>query len=90
MPYVLLIAGLLLAWLDYLGAGNIRAAISLFKEEVFDGTPPFWKWLGAIIIVGLLGYVDDLKPIAQALLTLILVVMLLSHKSSFSQIVNKL
>lgn len=90
MGYVLLALGLALAWLDYLGANNVKQAFSLAYTEVFTGKPPFWKWLGAIIIVGAIGYIPEMEPIATGLIVLILISIVLSHNTQFANIIGKL
>lgn len=89
MGYVLLALGLALAWLDYLGAQNVRDGFALAQEEIFTGQTPFWKWLGALVIVGAIGYVPDMEPIATGFLVLIMVSVVLSHNSQFSQLISK-
>ncbi len=57
MAYFLLASGVILAWLDYQGAANLRAAGSLVYDEAFGSNDPFYKWLGALVIIGLIGFV---------------------------------
>lgn len=74
MPFVLLIIGL------YLLAAGVRAtqdtAFALIKGD-FTGTDNFIYWLGAILIIGAIGYITKLKPISTALLVLVIVVLFL-------------
>lgn len=88
MAYVLLAIGIVLGYLDYLGTANLKAAGSLVYQETFGGTNPYYKWAGAMIIVGLMGYVPEMEPIATSLLILILLVLILSHSSGFSTLVK--
>lgn len=92
MSYFLLMLGIAGLYLDYMGAGNIMAAGSLMRQELFTDSPPFYKWLGAFIIVGMLGYVDELKPVATAMLILIIlsIVMTKNRPSVTSAIVAHL
>jgi hypothetical protein len=89
MPYVLIAIGIILAWLDYLGTDSIQAAGSLANQEFFTGTPPFWKWAGAMIVIAAIGYIPDMAPVATAMLTLVLVVMILSNRGGFVQLIQK-
>ena len=90
MPYLMIALGGFLAYLDWLGSANVEQAFGLFWSELTQGNPPFYKWLGAIIIVGLLGYIPDLRGIATAFLVLILLAVILNHGSSFSALVGGL
>lgn len=89
MPYIVLAIGIILAWLDYEGADNIRQAGSLTKQELWSGNPSFWKWAGALIIVGAIGYIPDMDGIATAMLVLIILVMVLANNSGFAQLLAK-
>ena len=92
MAYVLLSIGLLIAYLDWLGTNNLLAAGNLLKNEFFGAPDPFYKWLGAIIIIALLGYVPQMRPIATALLVLITISIFLSksHQTAVNQLVKAL
>ena len=46
---------------------------------------PFQVWILAIFMAGALGYVKSLRPIANAFLVLIVIVLLLSHKGFVTQ-----
>lgn len=89
MGYVFIALGVVLLWLDYLGAKNIEDAAVLAYNEVFTGNPPFWKWLGALIIIGAIGYVPELEPPATAMLALVLVAIVLKHDSDFTKLLGK-
>lgn len=89
MPYILIAIGIILAWLDYEGTGAIQQAGSLAKQELWSGNPAYWKWAGAIIIIGAIGYIPDMGGIATAMLVLVLVVMLLANNSGFAQLLQK-
>ena len=61
--------------------------MSLVKEDFAPeaNVPGFHIWILAIFVAGALGYVKQLKPVANAFLVLIIVVMLLSNKGFFDQ-----
>lgn len=82
MPFALIAAGLVLAWLDYLGSANLAGAGSLLKQEVFTNQNPFYKWAGAIVIIGLIGYIPELRGFAVAMLTLVILSIALSHSGA--------
>jgi hypothetical protein len=86
MAYVLIFAGIALGYLDYLGSGNLSNAGSLLSQEMFGGTSPFYKWVGAIVILGLLGYIPEVRPIAMSMLVLVILAIVLSHTAAFSNL----
>ena len=90
MPYILVALGIVLAYLDYLGSANLEAAGSLLKQEIFTGNDPFYKWLGALILVGLLGYIPETRPIAMAMLTLIVLAIVLAHNGAYENLIKDL
>lgn len=55
-----------------------------------DGSPSFITWILALLLVGSLGYVSQLKPVANALIALILIVLLLSNKGFFEKFTGAL
>ena len=87
MPFVLISIGSIIAYLDYMGTGNLKAAGNLLKAELFTNNPPYYKWLGALVIVGLIGYIPELQPVSMAFLVLILLAIILS-KSHYQAVIN--
>jgi len=59
--------------------------VSLLKED-FTGNDPFWKWMLAILLIGSLGYVPNLRPISRGFMALVIVVFLLSNQGIFTQL----
>jgi hypothetical protein len=49
------------------------------KTEFFGSSNPFYKWAGAIIIIGAVGYVPELRKFAVAMLTLVILSIALAH-----------
>lgn len=92
MPFILVFAGIALADLAWMGSGNLVQAGGLLKSEVFSGTDPFYKWLGAIILLGLLGYIPQARGLSTALLILVLLAIILSKKNfnSFTTLIKDL
>jgi hypothetical protein len=83
MPFVLLLVGavLLLA-----GIRNTYGALwSLIKGD-FTGTNSFLPWVAAIAVVGGLGYVPRLRPLAIAFMTLLLLVLIISNSGVFAKL----
>jgi len=58
---------------------------SLIKDD-FTGTDPFWRWMLAILLIGAVGYIPNLRPISRAFMGLVIVVFLLSNKGLFTQL----
>jgi hypothetical protein len=82
MPYALIAVGLALGYLDFLGWANVQSAGTMLKREMFTNNPPFYTWLGALILIGLIGYIPSGRPIAVAFLILVMLTMLLSHNNA--------
>jgi len=90
MPFVLIALGTLIGYLDYLGAENLQAAGSLIYTETFGANDPFWKWLGAMIIIGMIGYIPDMEPVATAFLVLVVIAIVLAQHSSATTLLKGL
>jgi hypothetical protein len=67
-------------------SGN-PSLVSLIKDD-FTGTDPFWKWMLAILLIGAIGYIPNLRPISRAFMGLVIVVFLLSNQGIFTQLTN--
>ena len=65
--------------------GNQQGLISLLKGD-FTGSNNFLLWLAAVWLIGAVGYIPGLKPIANAFLVLFVVVLFLSHDGVFGQL----
>lgn len=88
MPILILFVGILLV---VVGINNkISELVSLVKEDFrpTENVAGFHVWILAIFVAGSLGYVKQLKPIANAFLALILIGLLLSNKGFFAQFKN--
>ncbi len=55
-----------------------------------QGQHSFLAWFVAILVIGALGYVEDLKPFSRAFMALVIIVLLLSNGGFFSQINSEL
>jgi len=79
MPFVFLIVGLMLI---VIGARNQQGnAVTLLQSE-FTGTNSFVEWLIAALIIGGLGYIKPLKPVSDAFLGLMILVMIIANQNS--------
>jgi UDP-N-acetylmuramyl pentapeptide phosphotransferase/UDP-N-acetylglucosamine-1-phosphate transferase len=55
-------------------------------QEQQQGQHSFLAWFAAIMIIGAIGYIDDLKELSRAFLVLIIIVLFLSNNGFFAQI----
>lgn len=82
MPFVFIIAGILFLMLSYNGTtGDFE---KLLKNE-FTGSQSFLVWASAIVILGLIGFFKPVRPITDAFIGLILLVIILQHSGLFAQ-----
>lgn len=82
MGFVLIIFGIAFLLAGY--HGNAKALFTQLGGE-FTGTPSFGKWAIAILVIGGVGYIKPIKPISDAFLLLVIVVLFLSDKGFFAQ-----
>lgn len=82
MPLLLIAAGIVLLVATLRGTTN--DLFSLLRDD-FVGKPNFLVWIGAIVGVGAFGYIKEVRPIANAFLVLIFVVLVLSNRGFFKQ-----
>lgn len=94
MPLVLLIIGVVLV---IAGVRSTQDTLFSLVKGDFTGTDNFIYWLGAILIIGAIGYIPKVKPISTALLVLVIVVLFLKKGDAqglgggfFSQFTNAL
>lgn len=85
MPFVLLVLGLL--FLVVAVRGTQDQFFALLKGE-FTGTNNFLVWVLAIVILGLIGYLKPIRPVAHAMIGLIILVMIIANKGIFAQFNN--
>lgn len=77
-----------MAYLDYLGLDNVKAAGNLLYTETFGAQQPYYKWAGALLIILAIGYIPEMEPVATGLITLVLLVMILKNKNGFAALFN--
>lgn len=85
MPFVFVVIGIL--FLVVAVRGTQTQMFALLKSE-FVGTNSFVPWAAAILILGAIGYAKPIKPIADAMIGLIILVMLLANKGGFFSQLN--
>lgn len=93
MPIALVIIGvfLVVAAVRWNSGGNqvwtlLRSDLQGKSVTTGKQTGNFFAWAAAIILIGAVGYVDELKPIANTMLALVIVVLLLSNNGFFAQL----
>lgn len=90
MPFALLIVGIVL----------VISAVRNTQDDLFtlvkgdfqgDGTSRgFLVWMLAIAIIGVIGYIEELRPLSRAFLTLIIVVLFLKNGGVFQELEQQL
>lgn len=95
MPLILLVAAVLMiaAGMNNKVSGNSTSyggLMGLLRDDIApsDGSVSFLVWIGSIVIVGSIGFIDKLKPMAYAFLVLLFVVLILTHGGFFTQFSN--
>ena len=85
MPYVFLAAGLALVITSIEGTYN---ALGTQLKKDFTGKGGFQFWALAILMIGALGYVEELRPLANKLLALVLIVLFIVNKGAFTNLLD--
>lgn len=79
MPYVLIVAGLILS---VAGARGTQSNLFTLIKGDFTGNQSFVWWFLSILGIGALGYVTDLRKFANAFLALVLLVLILAQNKN--------
>lgn len=86
MPILFLLVGVMLivvALNDKLS--NLGSLVKDDFQPSSSGGPSFTTWVVALFIIGSLGYVKTLKPVANSFLVLIVIVMFLRNGGLFDK-----
>ena len=83
MALAVLIAAVLFIVIAY--QGTYHEFFALLKND-FSGPNNFIIWVAAILIIGAIGFIPKLKPISNAFLILIFVVIFLVNRGFFGQL----
>lgn len=81
MPFAFILAGIVLTI-----SGVRRTSgdlVTLLKGDL-TGQHNFFYWIFSILVIGSLGYIDDLRPLSRSLLVLVIVVLVLSNNKKGS------
>lgn len=87
MPFLLVVIGITLI---ITSAKNNQGTLLNLVQSDFVGPNNFIFWFLSIIIIGSIGYIKWLKPISNAFLVLIVVVLILSEKGFFAAFTSQI
>lgn len=79
MPYALIIAGVILT---VAGVRNTQGKLYSLLEGDLTGQSSFVWWLLSILLLGSIGYIQQLKQFSNMFMALVLVVLILSNSKS--------
>lgn len=87
MPFVIFFIGILMLVSGLRNTATAPASpnlVTLVKGD-FTGKDNFVYWVIAIMVLGALGYIDELKSLSTSLLVLVIVVLFLSNGGFFTK-----
>jgi hypothetical protein len=87
MPFIVILVGLFLA---VTAARNKHQELAELVKGDFTGPNNFFSWLIALLVIGGLGYIKPLKPLTDAFLVLLILVLFLSNGGFFDRITRDL
>ena len=89
MAFVFIIVGVVLVIAGVRGTqGQLWAQLQkdFSPAEQQAGQHSFLPWFFAILVIGAIGYIEDLKPFSRAFLALVIIVLFLSNNGFFAQL----
>jgi hypothetical protein len=89
MAFLFLIIGVVLVTAGVKGTqGELWTQVQkdFSPSQQQQGQHSFLAWFIAILIIGSLGYIDELKELSRSFLVLVIVVLFLSNNGFFSQL----
>ena len=78
MPFALLIIGAFLLIAAVRGTTDGPSGLFALVAGDFTGSPNFTFWIVAILLIGAIGYIQKIKPLSDAMLVLVILVLFLS------------
>ena len=87
MPFAFLIFGLVLLIAAFRGKHD--DLIDLLKDD-FTGSSNFFVWVMAIVFLIALGNIERIKPVTDAFLLLVILVIVLANKGLFEKFTSEL
>jgi hypothetical protein len=73
MPFILLAIGLVIV------VSAIRGTQGTLLSALAQDVPAYGKWAAAIVTLGAIGFIPQLKPVSRALIALVLIVLVLRN-----------
>jgi hypothetical protein len=89
MAFVFIIIGVVLTVSGVRGTqGDLWAQVQkdFSPSQQQQGQHSFVPWFVAIMVIGAIGYVEDLKEISRSFLLLVIIVLFLSNNGFFAQL----
>ena len=83
MPLALILIGLL--FLVAAVRDQLSTLLNLIKGD-FTGSGNFVYFVAAIVVIGAIGYSDKLKPLSDAFLFLVILVLIISNRGVFANL----
>ena len=87
MPLALLVIGILFITAAVRGKQDLL--FDTLKDD-FTGPNNFIYWFIAIFLIGAIGYYKPAKPLANAFLTLVILVMFISNRGFFQRFIEQI
>lgn len=89
MPLALLLLGILFIVASVRGKDKVDELFSTMKSD-FTGPNNFFYWGIALFLIGALGYYKPMKPLSNAFLTLVIIVLFFSNRGFFTSFMDQL
>lgn len=87
MPFVILIAGIVLV---VAAARDKQSDLFALMKSDFTGKGSFMPWIASLLLIGGLGYVKPIKPVTDAFILLLIIVLFLSNGGFFAKLNQQL
>lgn len=86
MPFVFGILGILFIVSGVRGTvtGSNPNLVGLVKSDL-TGQPNYTEWMAAILVLGALGYINQLRSLSRAFMALVIIRLLLDNRGFFAQ-----
>lgn len=82
MPFVLILIGITLV---IVGVRNKQDQFFALLKNDFSGPDSFVPWIASLFFIGAIGYIKPLKPLSNAFLVLVIIVLFLSNGGFFAK-----
>jgi hypothetical protein len=90
MQFVFMIIGIVFVIAGVRGKADTPNGLIPLLHDDLIGKDNYIYWALSIIVVGAIGYSDDLKPISRSFMVLIIITLVLSNGGVFSKLNNEL